>query len=134
MALPLVLYDFTATVAKTPANRPPSHRFRVASCPGLCVRAQPQTSPVRGSVGSLRMFVPRCADLQQRECARLALGHVGKFRLTSQRLARIGHVPVPAISLARAAARSSVSSAMGAGRRLTARGSTRSGRLATRCA
>ena len=31
MALPLLLYDFTATVANTPANLRPSHRLRVAS-------------------------------------------------------------------------------------------------------
>lgn len=89
MALPLVLYDFTATVAKSPANRRPSHRLRVASGPGLSVRAHAQTSSVRGSVGSLKMVVLRCADLQQSQGARLAPGHVGKFRLTSRRVGRI---------------------------------------------
>jgi hypothetical protein len=134
MALPLLPHDFTATVANSLANRRPSNPHRVASGSGLSVRAQAQSSPVRGSVGSLRMIVPRWVDLQQGKYSRLALGHVGQFRLTSQRLARIGHWPVPAISLARATSRCSVRSAMGAGRRLTARGSTRSGRLATRCA
>ena len=134
MALPLLPHDFTATVAKTLANRRPSNPHRVAGGSDLSVRAQPQSSPVRGSVGSLRMIVPRWVDLQQGKYSRLALGQVGQFRLTSQRLARIGHWPVPAISLARATSRCSVRSAMGAGRRLTARGFTRSGRLATRCA
>jgi hypothetical protein len=50
MALPLVLYDVTATIAKAPATRGPSHPLRIASCPGLGVRAQCQTPPVRGSV------------------------------------------------------------------------------------
>ena len=134
MALPLLPHDFTATVAKTLANRRPSNPHRVASGSGLSVRAQPQSSPVRGSVGSLTMIVPRWVDLQQGKYSRLALGQVGQFRFTSQRVGQIGYVPVPAISLARAVSRSSVSSAMGAGRRLTARGSTRPGRLATRCA
>jgi hypothetical protein len=134
MALPLLLHDFTATVAKTLANRRPSNPHRVASGSDLSVRAQPQSSPVRGSVGSLTVIVPRWVDLQQGNYSRLALGQVGQFRFNSQRVGQIGYMPVPAISLARAVSRSSVSSARGAGRRLTARGSTRSGRLATRCA
>lgn len=134
MALPLLLHDFTATVANSPANRRPSNPHRVASGSVLSVRAQPQSSPVRGSVGSLTVIVPRWVDLQQGNHSRLARGQVGQFGFASQRVRQIGYVPVPAISLARAVSRSSVSSAMGAGRRLTARGSTRSGRLATRCA
>jgi hypothetical protein len=66
MALPLVLYDVTATIAKAPASRRPSHPLRIASCPGLGVRAQCQTPPVRGSVGSLRMDLLRCVDLSHR--------------------------------------------------------------------
>ena len=65
MALPLLLYHFTATVAKTLANRRRPKPHCVASGSGLSVRAQPQSSPVRGSFGSLTMIVLRWVDLQQ---------------------------------------------------------------------
>jgi hypothetical protein len=81
MALPLVMYDVTATIGMAPASRGPSHPLRLARCTGLGVRAQRQTPPVRGSVGSLRMVVPQCVDLSNRVNVRDSLWVTRKFQV-----------------------------------------------------